>query len=127
MATSVFYEHEFQLGPIHVRPKGILCVNFKNSDVSSFRRYAGTTCVLTKKHSVLMLRQICPHTMYHTNHKEHYGENRILISLFVNELSVINENSKWPPSGHLLILDQHGFQLGSTRHQEDYICEVSEL
>ena len=36
------------------------------------------------------------------SHKKHSGEHPIFISLFVNEISAINENSKWTPSGHLV-------------------------
>ena len=49
----------------------------------------------------LLLRQICRHTSGVECHKEHSCENTILISLFVNEICSIFENSKWPPIGHL--------------------------
>ena len=51
--------------------------------------------------SFSILRQIRWHTTEAESHKEHSGENQILISEFVNEISAINENSKWPPGGHL--------------------------
>ena len=56
-----------------------------------------------------ILRQIRRHDAEAEGHKEHSCENQILISLFVNEISAINENSKWPPGGHLVFFDQHEF------------------
>ena len=56
-----------------------------------------------------ILRQIRQHATEAEGHKEHSCENQILISLFVNEISAINENSKWPPGGHLVFLINMNF------------------
>ena len=60
--------------------------------------------------SFLILSQVRRHGSEAESHKEHSGENRTLISLFVNEISAINENSKWPPSGHLGFLINMNFR-----------------
>ena len=69
-----------------------------------------------------ILRQMRLHTTGAEIHKEHFGENRILISLFVNEISVIHENL-----AVILFFYQREFQLGQTIYQVDSMCEVSEL
>ena len=50
-----------------------------------------------------------------------------MLNLGQGSTSAINENSKWPPGGHLGFFYQHGFQLEPTRQQGDTICEVSEF
>ena len=85
----------FSLGQLDT--KGILCVKFQNSDINSFRGDAGTTFQLTeivKSFSFLILRQIRQNTTRGKSHKEHSGENRILICLFVNDQNAINKHLK---------------------------------
>ena len=59
--------------------------------------------------SFLKLRQIRRHITGAECHKEYSRENRILISLFVNEIYQIFENSKWLPGGHLEFLINMNF------------------
>ena len=59
--------------------------------------------------SFLILRQIRGHVTGAESYKDHSDENRISISLFVNEISAIHENSKWPPGGHLDFLINMNF------------------
>ena len=75
---------------------------------------------MTAIFSFSILRQIRSQTTGGDSHKEHSGENPILISLFVNETSAINTRPFW-------FFYQHEFQLGPTRGQGDSISEDSEL
>ena len=86
-------------------------MKFHNSDLRSFRGDAGTSFELTeidensKWPPIFHFRfNVRRHTTGPESHKKHSGENRILISLFVNEIhvSAINEDSKWSHSGHLV-------------------------
>ena len=64
--------------------------------ISIFRWDVGTTFELTEN------SKWHRHTSRAVSHKEHYWENRILVSLFVNERNTIIENSKCAPVGHLV-------------------------
>ena len=54
--------------------------------------------------SLMKLRQNRRHTSGAEFDKEPFGENRFWISLFLNEIIQITENSRWLPGGHLVFL-----------------------
>ena len=52
----------------------------------------------------LKLRQNRRHTTEVEFDKEPFGENRVLISLFLEEIIQINENSRWMPGDNFFLI-----------------------